>query len=108
MKIRFQDREWLLVGDLESGGAIATDEDFVLGRASYAHLFSDGEILRYGLAIGSVSDIEVIDEHYQPEPTPATMLGCMLDESWDIASAIRDRNVAALAKGDATEAGEGL
>jgi hypothetical protein len=41
-----------------SSGAIATPRNFPHPRSSYAHLFPDGSIMRYGEVIGSESDIE--------------------------------------------------
>lgn len=66
--IRFQGEEFLLIGNLEEGGAVATVEQFENGVCSHAHLFEDGLVMRLGEQIGSVLDIEVIGE-YDPKPT---------------------------------------
>lgn len=60
LRIRFQDKEWLLIGDLEQGGAIATKEAYENGEVSYAHLVPDGRIFRYNKEIGDVGEIEVL------------------------------------------------
>ena len=56
-RISFQGKEWVLVGTSEHGGAIATKQAFEHGDESYAHLYSNGEIRRYGEVIGSHADI---------------------------------------------------
>ena len=86
MKIRFQNEEWLFVPDgsgLADGGAIATDQAFASGRASYAHLFPSGKILRFLEEIGTVDDIEIIDENYEVEPSPDAFLNILAHPSWD-------------------------
>lgn len=57
MKIKWHGEEYLLIGDLEDGGAIATKEQFENFLPSTAHLFSDGRILQYGIPIGHRSEI---------------------------------------------------
>lgn len=64
-RIRFQGQEYVLI----SGGAIATAEDFANFQPSFAHLLSDGRILRHGEQIGTREDIEVLGE-CDVEPTP--------------------------------------
>lgn len=83
MKIRWMDKEWVVIGNLEDGGGITTEEDFVDGRASYAHLYPTGDINRHGDVIGSVKDIEVIDADYEPEFTLGTLFGMLTDPSWN-------------------------
>ena len=61
-RIRFHGTEYLLIGDLEDGGAISTQEQFDHMLESHAHLFPDGAIRRYGVEIGSHNDIEIIEE----------------------------------------------
>lgn len=61
LRVRFQGREFLLIGSIEAGGAIATREQFDSFQESYAHLFSDGEILRFGQKIGTIEDLEFLD-----------------------------------------------
>lgn len=51
-----QDPLWAMIGQIT--GAIATEEDFVRGRPSLAHLTIDGEIIRYGQRIGSIEEID--------------------------------------------------
>jgi hypothetical protein len=60
MKIKFQGREFLLIGNLEEGGAIATQEQFDNFEVSYAHLLPNGTIARFGNKIGTREDIEVL------------------------------------------------
>ena len=59
-KIKFEGKEMLLIG-----GAIATQEQFENFEPSYAHLFPDGVIRRYGEEIGLESDIEYLDKETQ-------------------------------------------
>lgn len=60
LTIRFQGKEYLLLGSLEEGGAIATREQYESFKKSFAHLFSDGNIVQSGKVIGRKEDIEVI------------------------------------------------
>jgi hypothetical protein len=64
-KIRFKGEEYIIVGgDLETGGAVATREQYRNFDPSYAHYFVDGpdagKVMRYGTEIGTKEDIEVI------------------------------------------------
>jgi hypothetical protein len=57
-KIKFQGNEYLLVG--ETSGAIATEEQYSGFAPSFAHLFPDGRIMRYGTQIGTRADVEFL------------------------------------------------
>ena len=59
-RVRFQGREYFLVGETE--GPIATEEEYVNGRCSYAYLTASGEILRFNQKIGTRRDIEIIGD----------------------------------------------
>jgi hypothetical protein len=59
LRIRFQGREFVLTSNMMSG-PIATPEAYADGEASYAHLFKNGEIKRFGELIGTKDDIEVL------------------------------------------------
>jgi hypothetical protein len=61
MKIRFKGNNYLLIGDLKSGGAIATEEQYANFEESYAHLCGNGNIMRYHRIIGTRDDIEVVE-----------------------------------------------
>ncbi len=68
LNIRFHGTDYVLVGDsLEEGGAIATVETYVHGHVSYAHLFPDGQILRFQQPIGTKADIDVLGPAEEPE-----------------------------------------
>lgn len=56
-KIKFKGKNYILVGD-KTDGAIATKEQFINGKCSYAHLFEDGDVRRFGDIIGSIKDIK--------------------------------------------------
>lgn len=58
--IRFKDEKYLLVGNVEEGGAIATQQDYENGDVSFAHLGPDGTIRRFHKAIGTVNEIEFL------------------------------------------------
>ena len=76
--IRFQGNEYLLIGgDLERGGAIATQQAFRNFEPSYAHLKRDGTIWRYGDTIGHRDEIEVIGETKAEEADIFTALDVM-------------------------------
>jgi hypothetical protein len=60
--IRFQGREYLLVGDLERGGPIATRQQYESFECSYAQLKRDGSVWRFGDTIGHRDEIEIVGE----------------------------------------------
>lgn len=76
LRIRFQDKEWLLIGNLKEGGAIATKQSYENGTVSYAHLLPNGNIMRYSELIGFVEDIKVLG------PVPDNELE-MAEDAWD-------------------------
>lgn len=84
-RIRFQGQEYLLIGDsLETGGAIATAEQYAAGECSYAHLFPDGRVMRFRQVIGSVEDIELIGKAESPITNPLeTLINALTHPSWN-------------------------
>lgn len=76
-KIRFQGQEFFLIG-----GAIATKEQYENGKCSYAHLMPNGEILRFGVQIGSRKDIEFLGEE-ELNPRLVNIITAIADpEEW--------------------------
>jgi len=59
-RIRFLGQEFILTHPVD--GAIATEEQYRVGKVGFAHLFEDGVIRRYGKKIGMGEDIEFIGE----------------------------------------------
>ena len=62
MRIRFQGKEYLLIGSLRDGGPIATKEQYENFEMSYAHLRPDGVVMRFRDSIGHRDEIEVLGE----------------------------------------------
>ncbi len=62
IRIRFQGNEYLLIGTLDEGGAIATKEQYESFACSHAHLCEDGNIRSFHEVIGGREDIEIIGE----------------------------------------------
>lgn len=60
-QIKFKGKLFLLVGD-KNNGAICTIHQFENFLPSYAHLFLDGNILRFNEKIGETKDIQFIKE----------------------------------------------
>ena len=60
IRVEFQGKEYLLIGDLESGGAIATRAQYENFTMSYAHLHSNGDICRFDKTIGHRDDLKVL------------------------------------------------
>lgn len=60
-QIKFKGKLFLLV-DYKNDGAICTIHQFENFLPSYAHLFPDGNILRYQKKIGEKKDIQFIKE----------------------------------------------
>lgn len=59
-RIRFQGNEYLLIGEADSG-AIATEEQWNNFALNYAHLREDGKVCRFGVVIGTIEDIELLE-----------------------------------------------
>lgn len=66
-RIKFQGNEYILTGNRE--GAITTPEAYASWETSYAHLFPNGVIKRFHQVIGSIEDIEFIDDVPEVEET---------------------------------------
>ncbi len=57
-EIVFQGNDYIIVaGDLETGGPIATEEQYENFECSFAHLFPNGDVLRFQEKIGTRDDI---------------------------------------------------
>ena len=54
-------KDYILVGDLDLGGPIATMEQYKKFQLSYAFLNPDGNIVRFSEVIGTRDDIKVLD-----------------------------------------------
>jgi hypothetical protein len=50
---------YLLIGDIENGGAIASKECYENFECPYAHLYPNGRIMRFGEQIATRDDIIV-------------------------------------------------
>lgn len=62
-KIKFKGKVYYLIGgDLENGGPIATRYQYEHGLLSYAHLLPDGQVKRFNEVIGTREDVKVIGE----------------------------------------------
>lgn len=85
LRIRFQDKDFIFPEeDLTQEGSIAFQEDYELGRCSYAHLYFDGTIWRLNEKIGIREDIEILGTYeFSSEFNPCTFLyGTLFDSSW--------------------------
>ena len=63
-KIRFKGKEYFLVHGEGFGmneGAMATKKQYANWLISFAHLFEDGVIRRFGEQIGTIEDIEFLE-----------------------------------------------
>ena len=59
-QITFQGTDYFLIGDIETGGAIATKEQYEKGQVSFAHLYPNGDVKRHGKVIGNKNDITIM------------------------------------------------
>lgn len=59
--ILWRNEEYLLIGNMDKGGAITTKELYANFQKSIAHLYPDGEIRRFGVLVGHKEDITVIE-----------------------------------------------
>lgn len=82
VRVRLHDAEYLLFGDLATDGSISTADDFRAGRASFAHLFQDGFVRRFGKVIAERADLEVLGEAQVDFDPVETLVGCLTDPSW--------------------------
>lgn len=81
--IRFHGRKYLLIGELETGGAIATVHQYQNGLCSHASLSPDGQIKRFNKQLGNREDIELIGVANIPCPDiPAALDNMMSHPSW--------------------------
>lgn len=83
--VQFRGSEYLLIGTLEDGGAIATEADFRSGRASFAHLWPTGNISQFGRTIGVRNDLIVTGERdikHSRDELVGALVGMATDASW--------------------------
>ena len=88
LSIEFQGQSYLFIGDtLDEGGSMTTAEDFVNGRVSYAHLYASGNVMRFGVDIGTAEDISILGPAPKLEFNPLeAMEKCLLEVvrgGWD-------------------------
>ena len=76
LRIKFRGEEYVLIGGLKSGGAIAKREDYENFRPSYAHLYPGGNIQRHHETIGWRDEIEVLGES-DAKPTKKAIALCL-------------------------------
>ena len=57
-KIKFQGQDFILTSPNDNSSPIVTVEQFQKGHTSYAHLYEDGTIKRFGALVGTKADIE--------------------------------------------------
>lgn len=60
LRVRFKGKMYVLAGTLKGGGPIATRDQYRHGRCSFAHLYPNGNISRFGETIGTVTDLKVL------------------------------------------------
>jgi hypothetical protein len=83
LRVRLCGAEYVFIGDnLLVGGAIALAEDFQHGRASYAHLWPDGAVKRFGETIARRDDVTVIEAIPDLQPADDALANMMSDDSW--------------------------
>jgi hypothetical protein len=76
-KIKFKGKEYILV----NGDSITTEESYINGTVSFAHLCKDGTVKRYGKVIGLGSDIE-FDEEIEIKPTREGFMNLLTGRTW--------------------------
>ena len=82
LSIVFQGSHYLLFGNLESGGPIATKEQYERGQCSFGHLMPDGRVLRFREVVGCRGDIEVLGAQEVVLDVAPAFGGLLTDESW--------------------------
>jgi hypothetical protein len=84
-QIRFKGEVYVLIGDMESGGAIATPQQFENWECSFAHLYPNGDIKRFGEVIGRREDIQVMNQKIECRVSvdfEKIMMSIMKPEIW--------------------------
>jgi hypothetical protein len=84
-RVTWRGKEWLLVGSLEEGGAIADRESYQQGEASYAYLDGKGIIRRFGQQIGVLNQIVDLGPAGELKIREEAIVN-MLDDEWKAAS----------------------
>ena len=86
-KIKFQGRDYILTDPDATNSPIATIEQYQNGHTSYAHLYEDGTINRFGTPIGTKADIE-FGEFIEIEFDGLTFMTGMVSEEGVLTAAI--------------------
>jgi hypothetical protein len=81
-RIKWRKKEWLLVGSLAAGGAIATEWDYCRGLPAYAYLTHSGMILRFGQQIGVRSQIEDLGPAGELKIGEEALVNMLNEELW--------------------------
>ena len=84
-KIKLHGVDFILLGENE--GPITTKENYATGTCSFAHLYEDGNISRFGIIIGTVADIEFGPEIPYDDIAPtdiAAALAGLAGDSWKL------------------------
>lgn len=79
--IKFKGQEFLVAID-----AITTKEAYENGQISFAHIYDDRGVFRFGKKIGEKSDVEYTDKYEEVDPTPeafGNLMGNFLGEDWE-------------------------
>lgn len=85
-RIKLFGEDYILIGTLEAGGVIGTEEQYSNFDCSYAYLRSDGKIMRFGQEIGSRDDINLtsIEVKIEPNKVGLSKLCALLFPDYDL------------------------
>lgn len=61
-KIKFKDEDYVLANETKNEGPIVKYEDLIEFKVGYAHLFPNGEVRQYSKVIGTIDDINFLEE----------------------------------------------
>lgn len=84
LKIKLHGVEYILMANsINQSGAITTEEDYSNGECSFAHLNTNGDIVRFREIIGHRSDIKTIgDSKANPTVNVEQFMNGLLGNSW--------------------------
>ena len=84
-RVKFQGRDYILMSPDDSNSALTTEDDFLAGRASYAHVyFETKDIVRFHERLGSTDDLELGERyHFDMPDILDALFGMLTDPSWD-------------------------
>lgn len=78
----FKGRKLVLLGTKKRGGALTTPKAYREGTSSYAELYPDGNILRFGEQIGTRKDLKFTGKFVELTIELGALMNLLTHPSW--------------------------